>query len=297
MAPKSDNAQWTSEDETTLLGYLKQHIAEGGDNATFKKTTFHKAALEVEKIRTKGGKKVGASCQNKWNAVCQAIQSMSGWTWSNTRGADISPEMEPEWEKFVMLHKDAKPFKNQGWIHLKVMTKIMPTTLCGTHVFRPTQGISGLDASATVGPAASDSDSEDAQADKDDGESVEQETDVEVSVVAPHRNAEVKFSVNTPARRRATASSHAIDGLTQSISVFGRDLCTVLAMDPKLRTPHRRKEAITRAQTEDWLPIQAQLTFVRVLEKDIQAVDAYLALNPEREDFYRLWIEDTVANN
>ncbi|KAF8156769.1 hypothetical protein B0H34DRAFT_675182 [Crassisporium funariophilum] len=274
MAPKSDNAQWTSEDETTLLGYLKQHIAEGGDNATFKKTTFHEAALEVEKIRTKGGKKVGASCQNKWNAIHQAIQSMSGWTWSNTSGADISPEMEPEWEKFIMLHKDAKPFKNQGWIHLKVMTKIMPTTLRGTHIFCPTQGISGLDASATVGPAASDLDSEDAQADKDDGESVEQETDVEVSVVAPHCNAEVKFSVNTPARcvgkrecassptpsiqsskKRETASSHAIDSLTQSISVFGCDLCTVLAMDPKLCTPHQRKEAITRAQTEDWLPI------------------------------------------
>ncbi|KAF8156760.1 hypothetical protein B0H34DRAFT_710447, partial [Crassisporium funariophilum] len=252
-APKSDNAQWTSEDETTLLGYLKQHIAEGGDNATFKKTTFHEAALEVEKIRTKGGKKVGALCQNKWNAIHQ--------TWSDTRGADISPEMEPEWEKFIMLHKDAKPFKNQGWIHLKVMTKIMPTTLCGTHIFCPTQGISGLDASATIGPAASDSDSEDAQADKDDGESVEQETDVEFSVNTPARHVGKHECASLPtpsiqsSKKRETASSHAIDGLTQSISVFGCDLCTVLAMDPKLRTPHRRKEAITRAQTEDWLPI------------------------------------------
>lgn len=60
---------------------------------------------------------------------------MSGWVWSDAQGADISPEMEPEWEKTIKIHKDAKPFKNQGLVHLDIMTEIMPTTLCGTHVF------------------------------------------------------------------------------------------------------------------------------------------------------------------
>lgn len=69
MAPNSDSAQWTLADEKALLSFLKEHIAEGGDSATFKKTTFHEASLEVDKIWTKGGKKVGPSCQNKWNAV------------------------------------------------------------------------------------------------------------------------------------------------------------------------------------------------------------------------------------
>lgn len=74
----------------------------------------------------------------------------SGWTWSDARGADITPEMEPEWAKFIKVYKDAKPFKNHGWIHLEKMTEIMPVTLRGKYVFRPSQGITGMSAAPTV---------------------------------------------------------------------------------------------------------------------------------------------------
>jgi hypothetical protein len=80
----------------------------------------------------------------------QAIKSQSGWTWSDTRGADIGPEMEQEWVKFLKIHKDAKPFKNRGWVHLEKMTEIMPVTLRGTYVYRPSQGVTGMDATATI---------------------------------------------------------------------------------------------------------------------------------------------------
>lgn len=53
--------------------------------------------------------------------------------------------MEDEWELFLRKHKDARPFKNHGWIHLDIMTDIMPATLRGAYVYRPTQGIVGMD--------------------------------------------------------------------------------------------------------------------------------------------------------
>jgi hypothetical protein len=75
----------------------------------------------------------------------QAIKSQSGWTWSDTKGADIAPEMEQEWSKFVKIYKEAKPFKSSGWVHLEKMAEIMPVTLRGLYVFRPSQGLTGLD--------------------------------------------------------------------------------------------------------------------------------------------------------
>lgn len=74
----------------------------------------------------------------------QAIKMQSGWTWTDTRGADITPELESAWATFIKIYKDAKPFKNRGWVHLEKMTEIMPVTLRGTYVFRPSQGITGM---------------------------------------------------------------------------------------------------------------------------------------------------------
>jgi hypothetical protein len=53
--------------------------------------------------------------------------------------------MEQEWSKFVKIYKEAKPFKNHGWVHLEKMTEIMPVALRGLHVFRPSQGVTGMD--------------------------------------------------------------------------------------------------------------------------------------------------------
>jgi hypothetical protein len=67
-----------------------------------------------------------------------------GWTWSDETGASITPDMEDVWEDFLKVYKEAKPFKNHGWVHLDKMMMIMPATIKGTHVFRPPQGLSGV---------------------------------------------------------------------------------------------------------------------------------------------------------
>lgn len=68
--------------------------------------------------------------------------------------------MEAEWVLFLKSHKDAKPFKNHGWIHLKIMTELMPATLRGAHVYRPSQGITGMDAGVGLEDDVDNSDAE-----------------------------------------------------------------------------------------------------------------------------------------
>lgn len=95
-------------------------------------------------------------------------------------------------------------------------------------------------------------------------------------------------------KKRKTVTGNAIDGLTQSIAAFGENICKVLAVDPMLRTPARRKEALRLAQEEVWLSLRERLVFVKVLEKDINAVDSYIALDHTNVEFCHMWIQDKV---
>lgn len=216
-APKSktDNAKWTLADETTLIVFLHEHRSAAGDSASFKAVTFNEAATVVDAIRTEGGPKTGTACLNKWGHVrnfisppfvtfscfylklrrifraIQAIKNQSGWTWSDTRGADIAPDMEQEWAKFVKIYKEAKPFKNHGWVHLEKMTDIMPVTLRGTHVYRPSQGITGMDTAARL-PCSPSPDWDDSAFDRPSvsplhdeiADEINDESDVEVRLLS-----------------------------------------------------------------------------------------------------------------
>ena len=86
----------------------------------------------------------------------------------------------------------------------------------------------------------------------------------------------------------------AIQGLTVSIGRFGDNVCKVLAGDPSQKTPQRHTKAVKLAQAEDWLPACERLLFCNVVENNIKAADAYLALNPEDTEFRRLWIQKKV---
>jgi hypothetical protein len=96
-------------------------------------------------------------------------------------------------------------------------------------------------------------------------------------------------------KKTKTTGADAINGLTQSISRFGDNICQVLAMDPLLRTPHCRKEALRLAQQEEWLSKADRLIFFSVLEKDINAVDAYASIDRDDQEFCEMWVCDKVA--
>lgn len=67
-------------------------------------------------------------------------------------------------------------------------------------------------------------------------------------------------------------------------------------MDPALRTPHRRSKALTMAQKEVWMDMHDRLVFYKVLQKDIEAADAYIALDTEDELWRQMWILQTIED-
>ncbi|KAF4616359.1 hypothetical protein D9613_008849 [Agrocybe pediades] len=171
----SEAASWSTSDEKKLIDVLIEHKAAAGDGCSFKAATFTAAEVALAALPlAKGGPKTAASCSNKWNAlrrtfrVIQAIKSKSGWSWSDDHGASISPDMEAAWCDFLKVHPAAKPFKNKGWVHLSKMEELMPSTVKGMHVFRPSEGISGMDTGDLTLPSEDEAPSMDAGVADDD---------------------------------------------------------------------------------------------------------------------------------
>ena len=69
-------AQWTTEDESTLLLFLIDHKAEGVSGA-FKTTTWDAAAIEVNKKVSRGGMKTAESCKSKFKVESPFIARCS----------------------------------------------------------------------------------------------------------------------------------------------------------------------------------------------------------------------------
>ncbi|KDR70345.1 hypothetical protein GALMADRAFT_144655 [Galerina marginata CBS 339.88] len=304
--PDSAAAQWSGDDEKVLVDFLDTKSAAAGDGCSFKMTTFNEASVVLDEKRGKGGRKTAKACQNKWNSLrrtfraIQAIKGKSGWTWSDETGASITPDMEPAWADFIKSHPLAKPFKNKGWVHLEKMTKLMPATVKGAHVFRPSQGISGLDTSFD------DAQDDETQEEPEDSPEVDEHVENTPTIVTipstpPRASRKRERAISTtpaPSSKKGKMTGpDAIHGLTVSISRFGDNICKAMAGDPTQKTPQRHTKAVKLAQEEDWLPARERLLFCNVVENNIKAADAYLALNPDDIEFRRLWIQKKVDDS
>ncbi|KAF8964770.1 hypothetical protein BDZ97DRAFT_1918729 [Flammula alnicola] len=308
MTKDNGAAQWTTEDEVTFIDFLLLHAAAAGDGGNFKMVTFNAAAPVVEAKRVKGGPKTAKACQNKYNSLrrtfraIQAIKNRSGWTWSDETGASITPEMEDTWSDFLKVHKDAKPFKNKGWVHLEKVSLLMPATVKGKHVFRPSQGLSGMD------PFDEDDDDlppfpANTQVDEDTPDEEIGHLEVVASSApiipstpprASRKRERAVSETPAPAKKAKVTGADAIQSLTASISRFGDNICKALAGDPSEKTPKRHTKAVKLAQKEDWLPMADRLILCNVLEKDIKAADAYTALDADDVEFRQMWIQEKV---
>jgi hypothetical protein len=167
MASENAKAHWTEADESILLDFLSALDATAGDGKNFKPFVWTAASGKLNPLVTKGGPKLAKSCKNKWQSVCscpfylfsavnmlqqlkkthavvKAIQAVSGWTWSGITGASIDESTSNSWEAYVAKHKDAKPFRNAGWIHFQKVSLLLPATARGTNVFRPSNASTGL---------------------------------------------------------------------------------------------------------------------------------------------------------
>ncbi|KAF8806056.1 hypothetical protein BYT27DRAFT_7224436 [Phlegmacium glaucopus] len=268
----------------SIKGRMGNAVAAAGDGASFKMVTFNAAAIVVDVIRTKGGPKTPKACQNKWAVLqktfqaIQAIKGRSGWTWSDETGASITPNMEDAWCNFLLVYKDAKPFKNKGWVHLEKMMSLMPATVKGTHVFCLSQGISGLDPfqdDHNSFPPSTFGSQEDPAI--DDEETMQPDVPTSTLFIPstpPQASQKRKCAGSeTPAHTVKKTKMSAVDamagtsmaGLNTAIVRFGDSMCKALAGDPSEKTPH--------CHTKGY---------------------AYLALDPDDIEFCEMWMEDKV---
>jgi hypothetical protein len=69
----NDTARWTTKEEEAFLDFLVEHKAKCADNGTFKKTTFHQAALHIAHLLWRSLVKIQDLCTSKYNSVSLSI--------------------------------------------------------------------------------------------------------------------------------------------------------------------------------------------------------------------------------
>ncbi|KAJ6546381.1 hypothetical protein B0H10DRAFT_2447572 [Mycena sp. CBHHK59/15] len=141
ILPDKGNAVWTKPDVKAFIDYLISKKAAGGEGG-FKMTTFRAAAVALAPTRTKGGPKTGKSCSQKYTALkkiwtfIDTIKGISGWSWSDTKGVDVTPASKGTWDAYVLKHPEVARFRNEGWPYYDLMAPLMPSKAKGSHVFR-----------------------------------------------------------------------------------------------------------------------------------------------------------------
>lgn len=110
-----------------------------------------------------------------------------------------------------------------------------------------------------------------------------------------HRKRERAVSV-TPAvatskKTRYTAAD-GIQSLNTTMARFGDNVCQAIAGDP---AHNRHKNAVKQAQTEGWLPMADRLILANLFEKNINAADAYDALDKDDEEFRQMWLKGKIS--
>ncbi|KAK7439170.1 hypothetical protein VKT23_017660 [Stygiomarasmius scandens] len=144
------NAKWTDANITRFLDYLTEHHSKAGNGGNFTVATFKDAADHMAQFEYEGGMKDANACKNKWGQLkgtCEVIlkiKNKSGWTWSDDTGATIGMENTDLWDKFIKQKPATKPFRNKGWKFFHTVHNLLPATVKGTSVFRPTQGTQGF---------------------------------------------------------------------------------------------------------------------------------------------------------
>ncbi|KAK7025817.1 hypothetical protein R3P38DRAFT_3355986 [Favolaschia claudopus] len=199
-----------------------------GDNGHFKAVTFRAAAVHLEKTRTKGGPKTQKSCETKYRALRKLwelvdfILGVSGWTWSDRYGVQVTPATQGTWDAWVAKHKQGKRFRNKGWPHYTDMKPLMPSKAKGSNVFRVATAAGPNDSGRSSSPPWDMSgleggedgagDDEDMDVDEDDdppdaGGSVDGDADKEPAVPGAVTSSSSAAANTTPVAARTDAPS------------------------------------------------------------------------------------------
>jgi hypothetical protein len=71
------SAVWVLTKEVAFVQYLSDHISEAGDNGSFKKHTFERAAAHITPYHEHRLVKAAKSCKNKYSAVSNGFVVLS----------------------------------------------------------------------------------------------------------------------------------------------------------------------------------------------------------------------------
>ncbi|KAJ7842726.1 hypothetical protein B0H14DRAFT_2586179 [Mycena olivaceomarginata] len=118
--PTASAAVWCVPDETGLIKFLAEHLAEAGDNKNFTPKTFRAAADHLEKTRTK---------LHKLQALVDLIMGISGWKWHPNRGADIDITTKDTWDNWVAKNPEGKQRESHAFHGTAASTIASPATI------------------------------------------------------------------------------------------------------------------------------------------------------------------------
>jgi hypothetical protein len=68
--------------------------------------------------------------------LVDTIKGISGWTWSDDKGVNVSEKTKGTWDDWVAINKEAKRFRNKGWPFYDLLAPLMPQKAKGGNVFR-----------------------------------------------------------------------------------------------------------------------------------------------------------------
>ncbi|KAJ7675185.1 hypothetical protein B0H17DRAFT_1207822 [Mycena rosella] len=137
MAPGKGSADWETypEDLTHLLDFLYEQWSRIGDGGNWDKTVMNEAAAHMASNwpPKKGGPKTANSIATKWKG--KAYPGVSGWTYSDDLGLNVTNDTRDAWSNFVKAHSHFKPFATRGWPHFIIVDVIVPSCALGQYVF------------------------------------------------------------------------------------------------------------------------------------------------------------------
>ncbi|KAF8231006.1 hypothetical protein L208DRAFT_1127618, partial [Tricholoma matsutake] len=125
QAPEaSGKAQWSEADKIALIEYITEHKAEASDGMKFKALFWSGAAKEMVSHSVLGGMKTSQGCSSKWdwlkksyNVVAMLKANTSRFSWSETKGLNITINEACAWNEYIAKNKDATPYKSKGFLH------------------------------------------------------------------------------------------------------------------------------------------------------------------------------------
>ncbi|KAF8221471.1 hypothetical protein L208DRAFT_1201044, partial [Tricholoma matsutake] len=108
------------------------HKAEAGDGMKFKALFWSGAAKEMVSHSVLGGMKTSQGCSSKWdrlkksyNVVAMLKANTSGFSWSETKGLNITINEACTWNEYIVVCMDATPYKSKGFPHFDRIQAIM----------------------------------------------------------------------------------------------------------------------------------------------------------------------------